>query len=123
MKVGAFVIASLAILTGTLLYLINAGSHGANVPYRTYLRYAGGLEPGTPVFFGGIDRGRVVAVHPWASDPTRIEIGVDFKKGTPLNSKSVAQLGSLSLMRGPALRVSTGSNDERRIAPGEVIAS
>jgi phospholipid/cholesterol/gamma-HCH transport system substrate-binding protein len=122
-KVGAFVLASFAILTGTLVYLINTGSHNGSVPYRTYLRYAGGLEPGAPVLFGGINAGRVTEVRPWPSDPTRIEVLLDFKKGTPVNEKSVAKLGSVSLMSGPALLVSTGSNDALRIAPGEPIPS
>lgn len=123
MKVGAFVILSLSLLTFTLVYLINSSARGANVPYRTYLRYAGGLEPGTPVFFGGINAGKVTAVHPWTSDPTRIEILMDFKTGTPVNEKSVAKLGSLSLMSGPALLISTGTNEARRIPPGQIIPS
>jgi phospholipid/cholesterol/gamma-HCH transport system substrate-binding protein len=122
-KVGAFVLASLSILTFTLVYLVNTGSNTGNVPYRTYLRYAGGLEAGAPVLFGGINAGRVTGVRPWASDATRIEILVELKKGTPVNEKSVAKLGSVSLMSGPALLVSTGSNDAHRIAPGESIPS
>ena len=52
-KVGAFVLASLAILLGTIYRLTNMQMRGARVPYRTYLRYAGGLEPGADVLFGG----------------------------------------------------------------------
>ena len=122
-KVGAFVLASLSILTITIVYLMTTNSHSGSVPYRTYLRYAGGLEAGAPVLFGGINAGRVTAVRPWASDPTRIEILVELKKGTPLNEKSLAKLGSLSLMSGPALLISTGSNEARRIAAGDSIPS
>ncbi len=46
-KVGAFVLGCFSILAFTLIYLINAQFSGHAVPYRTYLRYAGGLEPGT----------------------------------------------------------------------------
>jgi ABC-type transporter Mla subunit MlaD len=122
-KVGAFVLASLSILTITIVYLMTTNSHSGSVPYRTYLRYAGGLEAGAPVLFGGINAGRVTAVRPWASDPTRIEILVELKKGTPLNEKSLAKLGSVSLMSGPALLISTGSNEARRIAAGDSIPS
>ena len=122
-KVGAFVLASLTILTFTLIYLMTASSHMGSVPYRTYLHYAGGLEAGAPVLFGGINAGRVTAVRPWASDPTRIEILLALTPGTPVNEKSVAKLGSVSLMSGPVLLVSTGSNDARRIASGEAIPS
>jgi phospholipid/cholesterol/gamma-HCH transport system substrate-binding protein len=122
-KVGAFVLASLAILTATTLYLANAQFSGSNVSYRTYLKYAGGLEAGAPVLFGGIKAGTVTSVRPWQSDPTRIEILVALKQGTPVNEKSIAKLGSVSLVSEPALLVSTGANDAPRVAPDQIIAS
>ncbi len=122
-RVGAFVLASLLILTSTVVYLANAQFRGDKVPYRTYLHYAGGLEAGAPVLFGGIKAGSVTAVHPWPSDPTRIEILVELKDGTPVNQKSLARLGSVSVMSEPALMVSTGTNDAARIAPGQAIPS
>jgi len=122
-KVGAFVLASFALLTFTLIYLMTTSSHAGSVPYRTYLHYAGGLEAGAPVLFGGISAGRVTAVRPWTSDPTKIEILLALKPGTPVNEKSLAKLGSVSLMSGPVLLVTTGSNDARRITPGETIPS
>jgi len=122
-KVGAFVLGAFSLLAITLLYLINAGSRTGTAPYRTYLHYAGGLEPGDPVLFGGIKVGSVTGVKPWADDPTRIEVLVALKKGTPVNDKSVAKLGAISLMSGPALLVSTGSNDAHRIGPGGSIPS
>jgi len=122
-KVGAFVLASLTILTFTLIYLMTTSSRTGSVPYKTYLHYAGGLEAGAPVLFGGINAGRVTAVRPWTADPTKIEILLNLTPGTPVNEKSVAKLGSVSLMSGPVLLVSTGSNDARRVAPSEAIPS
>jgi phospholipid/cholesterol/gamma-HCH transport system substrate-binding protein len=122
-KVGAFVLASLLILTSTVVYLTNAQLRGGKVPYQTYLRYAGGLEAGAPVLFGGIKAGSVTSVRPWPSDPTRIEILVELKEGTPVNQKSVAKLGSVSVMSEPALLVGTGTNEADRIAPGHAIPS
>ena len=122
-KVGAFVLASLVILTSTIVYLANAQFRGGKVAYRTYLRYAGGLEPGAPVLFGGIKAGNVTKVRPWPSDPTRIEILVEIKEGTTVNQKSVAKLGSVSVMSEPTLMVSTGTNEADRIAPGQAIPS
>jgi phospholipid/cholesterol/gamma-HCH transport system substrate-binding protein len=110
-------------LTATLVYLANAQFRGGGVPYRTYLRYAGGLEPGASVLFGGISAGKVTAVGPSAADPTRIEILLELKPGTPVNEKSVATLGSVSIMSDPALEVSTGSNAAPRLAPGASIPS
>jgi len=122
-KVGAFVLGCFSVLAFTLIYLINAQLGVHAVPYRTYLRYAGGLEPGTSVLFGGIDVGKVTAVRPAASDPTRIEILLEVKEHTPLNEKSVAKLGLVSVMSGAALSITTGSNDAKRLVSGATIPS
>ena len=122
-KVGAFVLGCFSILAFTLIYLINMQFSGDTVLYRTYLRYAGGLEAGASVLFGGIHVGKVKAVQPWASDPTKIEILLDVTKNTPLNEKSVAKLGLVSVMSEAALSITTGSNDAKRLAPGSSIPS
>lgn len=122
-KVGTFVLACFAILAFTVVYLVNAELSGGTVPYRTYLRYAGGLEPGAVVLFGGINAGKVTAVRPWTKDPTHIEILLEVKQDTPLNEKSVAKLGLVSIMNSASLSISTGSNDAKRLPPGSAIPS
>jgi phospholipid/cholesterol/gamma-HCH transport system substrate-binding protein len=122
-KVGAFVLGCFSVLAFTVIYLINAQLGVHTLPYRTYLRYAGGLEPGASVLFGGIDVGKVKAVRPAVSDPTRIEILLEVKENTPLNEKSVAKLGMLSVMSDAALSITTGSNDAKRLLPGSTIPS
>jgi phospholipid/cholesterol/gamma-HCH transport system substrate-binding protein len=122
-KVGAFVLGCFAILSYTVIHLLNAQLGGHTAQYRTYLHYAGGLEPGAQVLFGGINVGKVAVVRTAASDPTKIEILLDVKEGTPLNEKSVAKLGFISVMSGAALSVTTGSNDARRLLPGSIILS
>jgi phospholipid/cholesterol/gamma-HCH transport system substrate-binding protein len=122
-KVGAFVLGCFSVLAFTLIYLINAQLGIHMVPYHTYLRYAGGLGPGASVLFGGIDVGKVKAVRPAASDPTRIEILLDVKDNTPLNEKSVAKLGLLSVMSPAALSITTGGNDAKRLPSGSAIPS
>ena len=122
-KVGAFVIGCFTILAFTVIYLVNAQFSGNAVPYRTYLRYAGGLEPGASVLFGGIDVGKVTSVRPSESDPTKIEIQLNVKQGTPLNQGSIAKLGMTSVMSSPSLSITTGSNDAKRLSPGSSIPS
>lgn len=122
-KVGAFVLGCFSVLAFTVIYLINAQIGGHAVSYHTYLRYAGGLEPGASVLFGGISVGKVTAVQPAVSDPTKIEISLDVKENTPLNEKSVAKLGLVSVMSEAALSITTGSNDAKRLPPGSTIPS
>ena len=122
-KVGAFVLGSVAVLAFAIIRLLDAQLSGHVVPYHTYLQYAGGLESGAAVLFGGINVGRVTAVRPAAADPTKIEIQIDVKENTPLNEKSVAKLGFISVMSGAALSVTTGSNDAKRLPAGSEIPS
>ena len=122
-KVGAFVVLCAVVLSATVYYVSYVRFKGARVGFRTYLKDAGGMEPGTQVLFGGITVGKVTSVAPDHVDPTRIAISLDVMQGTPLNEKSVADVGSVSLMGDPVLAISTGSNDAPRLRPGAVIPS
>jgi len=121
--VGAFVIACATIFLATVYHVSNAQIKGARTPYRTYLRYAGGLEEGADVLFGGIKVGQVTAVRPDPQDPTRIEILMDVRQSTPLNAKSVAKLGSVTVITSPVISISMGSNDAPRLPPNSEIPS
>jgi ABC-type transporter Mla subunit MlaD len=122
-KVGTFVIIC-CILLGVSVYYVGNEQWGHHMtPYKTYLRYAGGVGPGSEVLFGGIEAGRITTVRAWNQDPTKIEILFEVKDGTPLNEKSVAKLGTVSLMSSPALSITTGAQDAMRLKAGQVIAS
>ena len=122
-KVGALVVLSAVILCATFYFVSTAQFGRSRTPYRTYLKYAGGLAPGTDVLFGGITVGKVTAVEPDPKDPTLIEIKLEVKNGTPVNAKSLAKLGSVSLMSAPVVSITTGNNDAPRLQAGAVIPS
>ena len=122
-KVGAFVIVSVLILGLTVYWVTHTQNVKGQVFFRTYFRYAGGLASGAPVMFGGIKVGQVENVRPSAEDPTLIEVRFNVKDGTPLNENSKARPGTVTLMGNPTLLISTGSNDARRLSPGEVVQS
>jgi phospholipid/cholesterol/gamma-HCH transport system substrate-binding protein len=109
---------------GVTVYYVGNEQWGRHLtPYKTYLRYAGGVSAGSEVLFGGIAVGRVTTVRSWNQDPTKIEILLEVKEGTPVNQKSVAKLGSVSLMSNPALSITTGTQDAQRLRAGQVIPS
>jgi ABC-type transporter Mla subunit MlaD len=62
-------------------------------------------------------------VKAWAQDPTLIEVQFDVQEGTPVNAKSLAKLGSISLMSSPSISITTGAHDARRLQAGEAIAA
>jgi len=120
-KVGAFVIVSTLIL-GASIYLVTHTQHvKGQVVFKTYFRYAGGLSAGDTVLFGGIKVGQIDNVGPSAQDPTRIEVTFNVKAGTPINENSKAHPGTVTLMGNPALLITTGSNDAKRLNPGEAV--
>ena len=122
-KVGAFVLVCFAVLLISVYRISTATIRGAHVSYKTYFRYAGGLEPGADVLFGGIKVGNVTAVQPDTEDPTRIQILIDVKTGTPINANCVASLGSVTVVTSPVISITTGSNSAARIPAGGVIPS
>lgn len=122
-KVGAFVIASVLVLGSATYFIRTTQTVRGQVPYDTHLRNAGGLAPGAAVLFGGIKVGQVTAVRPWSEDPTQIKIAFSVTSGTPLNQKSIARVGTLSLMTTPALMITTGSNEAPRLSAGDVVPS
>jgi phospholipid/cholesterol/gamma-HCH transport system substrate-binding protein len=122
-KVGAFVIASVLVLGSATYYVRTTQTVRGQVTYNTHFRNAGGLAPGAAVLFGGIKVGQVSAVRPWSQDPTRIEILFAVKSGTPLNQKSTARVGSVSIMATPALMITTGSKEAGRLSAGALVPS
>jgi phospholipid/cholesterol/gamma-HCH transport system substrate-binding protein len=121
LKVGAFVLASLLIFLGVFVYVDQLS--GIRVPYKTYFRYVGGIDPGSQVRFGGVKVGSVTAIRPWHKDPTKIEILMEIKGGVPVNADSIAMLTSLSPLGDKYLEVTTGSNKARHLSPGSTIRS
>jgi phospholipid/cholesterol/gamma-HCH transport system substrate-binding protein len=120
-RVGAFVIVSLLVLGATVYSVRSTQDVRGQVAYRTYLRHAGGVAQGTPVLFAGIRVGQVASVGPSPDDPTRIEITFAVKTGTPVNEESIARVGSVTLMSSPTLFLTGGSNNARRLGPGESV--
>ena len=122
-RVGAFVIVSLLVLGATVYSVRTTQDVRGQVVYTTYLRHAGGIAQGTPVLFAGIRVGQVASVRPSPPDPTRIEITFAVKAGTPVNEESVARVGSVTLMSSPTLFLTSGTNNARRLDPGESVRS
>jgi phospholipid/cholesterol/gamma-HCH transport system substrate-binding protein len=122
-KVGFFVATAFVVLAGIIYGVHATRTVRGQVRFKTYLRDAGGLDADTSVLFGGIRVGQITSVRPDTEDPTRIEIAFEVKAGTPLNRRSRATVGSTSLMGGPALLITTGSNDAPRLAPTDVVPS
>src|SRR5260370_41959025 len=92
--VGLFVLVASALLIATVL-LVSGAFRGGDIPHRAYFKFAGGLEPGAAVRFGGMKAGSVKAVHVDGEDSTRIEVDFNVARDIPLKADSVAKITSL----------------------------
>jgi len=123
LKVGMFVLTSLLIFLGAFVYVANVQLRGVRTPYKTYFNYAGGVDPGSAVRFGGMKAGAITAVRPWHEDPTKIEVLLELRESVPVNADSVAVLTSLNPLGDKYLEITTGTSKARRLPPGATIPS
>jgi phospholipid/cholesterol/gamma-HCH transport system substrate-binding protein len=122
-KVGLFVIVAIAIFVVTFLAVANVQLQGETIEYRTQFRYAGGVERGATVRFGGLKAGVVTAIGASEDDPTQVAVKLELRKDVPVNEKSVASIAALSALGQNYIEIAPGSNDAPRIAPGGMIPS
>ena len=120
--VGLFVLAAAALLIGSVLSVAGAFSRG-NIPHRAYFKFAGGLEPGATVRFGGMKAGSVQAVRVDPDDSTRIEVDFNVARDIPLKADSVAKIASLGALGDNYVELTTGTRQAAAAAPGSVVRS
>jgi phospholipid/cholesterol/gamma-HCH transport system substrate-binding protein len=121
LKVGVFVLSSLLIFLAIFAYVDQLS--GVRIPYKTYFKYAAGVDPGSPVRYGGMKVGAITAIRPWSEDPTMIEVLLEVRGQVPVNADSVATLTSVSPLGDKYLEISTGTKKARRLPPGASIPS
>jgi phospholipid/cholesterol/gamma-HCH transport system substrate-binding protein len=120
--VGLFVLVAAALLIAAVLFISGVFGRG-NIPHRAYFKFAGGLEPGAAVRFGGMKAGSVQAVRVDPKDSTRIEVDFTLARDIPLKTDSVAKITSLGPLGDNYVELSTGSRHSPAAEPGSVVKS
>ena len=120
--VGLFVLVAAALLIATVLSVAGTFRRG-DIPHRAYFKFAGGLEPGAAVRFGGMKAGSVQAVRVDPDDSTRIEVDFNVARDIPLKADSVAKIASLGALGDNYVELTTGSRQAAAAAPGSVVQS
>src|SRR5260370_40274285 len=88
--VGLFVLIAGGLLLGAMVVL-SGGLGGATVSHRAYFKFAGGVQPGAPVRYGGMLVGKVQSVHVDPGNSTRIEIDITVRRDAPFKTDNVAK--------------------------------
>jgi phospholipid/cholesterol/gamma-HCH transport system substrate-binding protein len=120
--VGLFVLVAVGLLVAAVLAVSGAFGSGT-VPHRAFFKFAGGLQAGAAVRFGGMKAGSVQAVHIDPQDSTRIEVDFSVGQDIPLKTDSEAKITSLGPLGDNYLELSTGSRQAPKAPPGSVVKS
>jgi phospholipid/cholesterol/gamma-HCH transport system substrate-binding protein len=123
LKIG--VVSVLAVIIAIVLILLVSGDVGffwQRYELRTVFPDAGGLKPGAPVRVAGVERGSVTDVR-FLGDEVEIVMGVRHDLRELITDRSVATLGSVSLLGEPAVDITAASSgrplaDGERVTPG-----
>ncbi len=95
--VGIFVLIAAGLLFGTVI-LVSGGFGSSGVPHPTYFKFAGGIQPGGAVRFGGLTVGKVKSIRVDPQNTTRIEVQVVVNKDAPIKVDSVAKITTLGAL-------------------------
>jgi phospholipid/cholesterol/gamma-HCH transport system substrate-binding protein len=121
--VGLFVLAAAALLIATVFLLSGRLTHG-DIPYRAYVRNAGGLGPGSQVrYAGGPPVGRVQKVGADPQDPARMEIDFSVAPDVPVKTDSIATITSTSPLGDNFLGIIPGTAAAPKAAAGATLKS
>ena len=120
--VGLFVLIAGGLLLGTMV-VISGGLGGATVSHRAYFKFAGGVQAGAPVRYGGMLVGKVQRVRVDPGNSTRIEIDVTVDRNAPVKTDSVAKIWTLGPLTDNYIEITTGSEHAALAAPGSALRS
>ncbi len=120
--VGLFVLIAAGLLLGTV-FAISGTFTRRGVDHRVYFKFAGGLQPGAAVRYGGMRAGHVERVRVDPEDSTRIEVDFDVRPDVPVKTDSVVKISSLSALGDNYLEITTGTKNSPLAPPGSVLKS
>jgi phospholipid/cholesterol/gamma-HCH transport system substrate-binding protein len=123
-KVGGMVVLAFILFLAALVFVGGVNLlRRTRVTYTTYFKFAGGLEPGAFVRFGGLKVGTVQSAQIDKEDPTRIRVGLSIKPGTPVRTDSQARISTLGFLGENYVEISPGTKDAAILPPGSEIQS
>jgi phospholipid/cholesterol/gamma-HCH transport system substrate-binding protein len=109
-------------LIGTML-AISGGLGASTVSHRAYFKFAGGVQSGAPVRYGGLTVGKVTRVRVDPGNSTRIEIDVAVDRDAPVKTDSVAKISTLGPLTDNYIEIATGTQSAPLAPPGSELPS
>jgi phospholipid/cholesterol/gamma-HCH transport system substrate-binding protein len=123
-KVGVVVVVAVVLFLTALVFVGGVNLfRKKKAEYTTYFKFAGGIEPGSFVRFGGFKVGTIESASIDPKDSTRIRVTLQVNAGTPVRTNSKARISSLGLLGENYLEVSPGTRDAALLPSGGEIPS
>ena len=123
-KVGVVVVVGVLLFLVALIFVGGVNLlRKKRVGYTTYFKFAGGLEPGSVVRFGGFKVGTIKSASLDPGDTTRIRVILEVDDKTPVRTNSKARISSLGFLGENYLEISAGTRDAAKLPPGSEIPS
>jgi phospholipid/cholesterol/gamma-HCH transport system substrate-binding protein len=120
-KVGVVVAVAAALFLVALVFVGGMKLGRKKAEYTTYFKFAGGLEPGSVVRYGGLKVGTVESAALDRADSTRIKVVLQIEPGTPIKTNSQARISSLGFLGENYVEVSPGTRNAALLPPGSEI--
>jgi len=121
-KVGALVLAAVAVLAAGSLWLAAGPLDGsARTDYAVVLSDSGGLQRGAPVRIAGVLVGKVSSVRLAAEEEWPVRLGISVRGSVDLHADAQARVSSSGVFGDPYLSIDPGSPRSGPLAPGETI--
>jgi len=120
--VGLFVLIAGGVFIATAV-IVSGGMGGAAITHRAYFKFAGGVQPGAPVRYGGLMVGKVQHVRVDPTDSSRIEIELAVQRDAPLKIDSVAKISTLGPLTDNYIEITTGTANAALTPPGSALRS
>jgi phospholipid/cholesterol/gamma-HCH transport system substrate-binding protein len=123
-KVGALLVVAAVMFLAALVFVGGVNLlRTKRVTYTTYFKFAGGVEPGNFVRFGGLKVGTVSSTEIDPQDTTRIRLRLSVREGTPFRNNSTARISTLGFLGENYIEVSPGTRDAPLLKPGSEISA
>jgi phospholipid/cholesterol/gamma-HCH transport system substrate-binding protein len=120
--VGAFVLVAGAVLLTTIA-AVSGGFGSSRTTYRTFFKFAGGLQPGAMVRYAGLSVGKVDRVRIDPGNSSRIEVAFQVDGSAPIKTDSVAKIATLGALTENYIEISPGTQNAAKAPPDAVLNS
>lgn len=121
-KVGVVVAFAVVLFVIALVFVGGVRVFGnKRVQYVALFKFAGGLEPGSAVRFGGLKVGNIKSAALDPADTTRIRVILAVAPDTPVRTDSIARISTLGFLGENYLEISAGTHGAPRLPPGSQI--